>query len=114
MTDAAQLQGGDQLVASLAAAGAQLLELTDAAEHAGQLLARDGSAAAPVLTGATQNAHSYQVVGSTVSVIVATAYAPYAHARDPWLAATLEADQTALIDLYLTGVQNALDNVKGT
>ncbi len=110
----AELRGADQLVRTLHAAAADLGDLSDVEQEAGELLAEQGSKASPRRTGTLAEAHGYKVVTAGVTVIAATRYAAIVHARNPWLARTVLAAEDQVADLYLAGVDERLAQVKGT
>lgn len=114
MAAGAQLRGADNLVRTLDDAARRLLDLTEAEQSAGQLLAEAGRAASPRKTGRMAGAHGYDVVDATVSIVVATDYAPIVHAQNPWLTDTVTAHEEQVADIYLSGVEDALSIVKGT
>lgn len=114
MSDGAELRGADQLVRTLQTAADELVELTEAERAAGQLLANQGATAAPRRTGLLADRHGYAVVDDRLTVTAATDYAALVHARNPWLTRTVDRAEADVLDLYMTGVTDALSNVKGT
>jgi hypothetical protein len=113
MVAGAELRGADQLVRTLDDAARHLEDLTDAEREAGQLLADQGSKAAPRRTGRLAESHGYTVTDTGLSVTAATPYASIVHARNPWLTRTVGNQLDQVADIYLAGVSDALAEVKG-
>lgn len=114
MPDGAELQGAGDLVRTLQTAADELADLSDAERAAGQLLAQQGATAAPRRTGRLADRHGYTVVDARLTVTAATDYAAIVHARNPWLTRTVDRVEGDVLDIYMTGVTDALSNVKGT
>lgn len=113
-TAGAQLQGAGRLVSTLQQAARALAGLEEAQRQAGELLTGAAQATSPRWTGQLASSHGYTVVDTTVEVVAATRYAAAVHALNPWLARTLTARLDQLVELYATGVADALAQVKGT
>jgi hypothetical protein len=108
-----QEQGAGQFVGTLPAAIAALQDLSGPADQAGQLLAADGAANAPYKTGRLSRSHGYTVTGTGLTVTAATPYAAQVEAEEPWLADTLTDDTSDVVDIYTTGVTDALALIQG-
>lgn len=114
MPAGAELRGADQLVRTLRDAADTLVEnATESGRAAGQMLAQQGSKAAPRRTGHLAESHGYTVVDGLLSVVAATPYASIVHARNPWLTRTVVAEEDQVVDIYLAGVDDALAHVRG-
>lgn len=110
----AELQGADVLVRTLQTAADELDDLSAAERAAGQLLAGQGAQAAPRRSGLLADRHGYVVVDDRLTVTAATDYAAIVHAHNPWLTRTVDRVEGDVLDIYMTGVDAALSNVKGT
>lgn len=111
MAGGTDLQGVDGLRASLETAATKLAGL--APPEAGQLLLADATAASPRDTGVLAESHDLVVQAGSLTVVAAAPYAAIVHARDPWLADTLTADQERVLDIYTDEVADIVDHIKG-
>lgn len=107
------LVGAEQLRRSLAAAGEQLEDLSAAHKRAGQLLEERAEADAPRDTGFLSQQHDVLVDADQVSVGNTARYAPAVHARDPWLARTLDVLTNEVVDIYNDQVDQIVDSIRG-
>lgn len=108
------LEGGTRLGATLHDAARDLADLADAGDDAGRLLEQAAEQAAPRDTGELAGDHHHVVVAGQLTVTNSAAYAARVHARNPWLAQTLDQRQTEVLNLYADAVANAVAQIKGT
>ena len=107
------VDGLEQLQRSLDAAGRALEDLTPAHERAGELLEGRAQADAPRLTGRMAGQHELVVHAGGLTITNAARYAPFVHARQPWLTRALDALQRQVVDIYSNQVDQIVDDIRG-
>lgn len=108
-----ELRGGDQLLAGLDVARAELQQLDAVDRAAGQLVADRVRSRAPRRTGHLASTVGYETTTAGFDLVVAARYAVPVEARRPYAHNTVEASATDVLDLYSEHAQAALDQVKG-
>lgn len=107
------VRGVDQLVDRLDAAARELAGLTTAHAEAGRLLVADAHRTVPRRTGHLDESHAVIVEAGEVQVVNAATYAPIVHARDPWLARSLDELHDQLVEVYADGVAGVVATITG-
>ena len=111
MGAAVTIEGADTFARTLAAAAAQLEDLT---ATNGRIAAGIVTAANPPrLTGAMAASIRPSATASEAVVDVSVRYAGFVEARTGFLAAAVATREAASLDLYLEAVDAALANVRG-
>lgn len=108
-----ELRGGDQLLAGLDAARAELEQTADVDRAAGELVADRVRSKAPKRTGYLASTVGYETTTTGFELVVGARYAAAVEARRPYAHNTVEAALPAVVDLYAEHAQHALDQVKG-
>lgn len=114
MTFKADASGAERVGASMRDAAAALLDLDQANEDAANDVL--GFVRPPVRTGALANTvrDDADALGFTLTAGGPGApYAPYAHARDPFLARALDDQAQAVTERYVDHAREAVDLIKG-
>ena len=109
MTVAASVTGVQSLEGAFDAAARELTGL--ASREAGELVARPAAEAAPYRTGKLAASHGVVVTAGRVAVVAAAPYAAFVHARNPWLARTLEAQTDAVVARYVEEVSAVVGGI---
>lgn len=109
------LEGGARLGATLQDAAHDLADLdSTAGDRAGELLETAAGQAAPRRTGKLAGDHHHVVIAGQVTVTNAADYAPIVHARNPWLARTLDRHTEEVLNLYAAAVADAVAQIEGS
>jgi hypothetical protein len=119
-----QVQGARELRRTLAKAGQDLNDLTDAHKEGGQIVAAEGKQRAPRVTGA--RAGTVRSSGTKTGAVVRAGTAalpgvPPDHwgwaarniAPNPWLSEALEDKTPQVVELYEAAVDRVLQTIKG-
>jgi hypothetical protein len=113
MPGGVELRGGDQLLAGLDAARAELADTSAADSAAGELLADRVRARAPKRTGYLASTIGYQLLTAGAELVVAAPYAAAVEARRPFAHNTVEAALPDVVTIYTEHAEQALDQLKG-
>lgn len=113
MSGGVELRGGDQLLAGLDAARAELEQTADADRAAGQLLADKVRARAPRLSGYLSSTVGYELTAAGFELVVAAPYAAAVEARRPYAHNTVEAALPDVVTVYTEHADQALGQIKG-
>lgn len=106
-----EARGVDTLAQTAHRAADELRDLQGTHQRVGDLLLQ--AADPPVNTGRLQD--SLEVLAAAHEVILATdlEYAPYVHARNPFLTRALAEREAAVIDLFLADVADVVTSIQG-
>lgn len=105
------MKGLDSLVDGLDAAAHELADLPDAHREVGQLLTSRAQTASPRRTGVLAASHGATVQDDAVLVTATAPYAGFVHARNPWLADTLQTSTEELLTIYATTVSEVVAHI---
>lgn len=114
MADAVELQGLGQLVQSLDSAAHELAHLDQAAAAAGHLVAQASAAEAPRRTGRLAASVQSDVLDSEPVIYSDLRYAPFVHARAPFITSQVTGRTDQVLTIYADAAQAVLATVKGT
>jgi hypothetical protein len=105
------VRGSGRLIEALDSAATQLARLES--PEAGQLLDTAATAAAPRRTGFLADHHEVIVTAGRLQVTNTAPYAGYVHAKDPWLARTLEQHTADVLTAYADAAADVVTDIRG-
>lgn len=114
MSDAVELQGLGQLVQSLEHAALELAQLDQAAAATGRLVGDAAAADTPRQTGRLAASVQSAVLDGEPVIYSDLRYAPYVHARAPFITSQIVARADQIVTIYASAAQAVLATVKGT
>lgn len=113
MSIEARIDGADTLARTMRAAADDIDDLTTAHRAIGGQVVDVARGLAPVRTGRLRSSITADPGPAGVTITAGAPYAPYVHARNPFLADALDRKTAAAVDTITSAVEDALDTIQG-